>query len=323
LLTPVGQHGHGWEPGPRVRESIHEADLLVHGMAGFQPWVDRILPDLAADGSDVVTVDASAELDPLDAGDDHGHGSHEDDGHDDDHAEDDHADGDGHDDDDHAESDAGHEDDHADGDGHDDDDHAESDAGHEDDHAEGDGHDDDHAGAVDPHFWMDPLRVVTAVDTVRGGLADVDAAGADAYAANAERLQARLTDLHERTESVVADGSTDVVLVAGHNSFRYFGERYGVTVESLTDVSPDDRPTTRDIERARALVDEHGLRYVCADPLESRRAAEQLVAETDAEAVLPLTAMPGLTREWDAEGWGYVEVVENVNLPTIERALGG
>jgi zinc transport system substrate-binding protein len=37
LLVPVGQHGHGWEPGPRVRESIRDADLLVHGMDGFQP----------------------------------------------------------------------------------------------------------------------------------------------------------------------------------------------------------------------------------------------------------------------------------------------
>jgi zinc transport system substrate-binding protein len=294
LLVPVGQHGHGWEPGPRVREAIDGADLFVHGMAGFQPWVDRIVPDLAADGSGVVTVDASAGLELLDAG-----GGHEHDGHEDDH-DNDHGDGT------HAGSDeAGHD-------------------GVVSTRPEGDdGHEDDHAGGADPHFWMDPLRVAAAVDTVRRGLTDVDAASADVYATNAERFRVRLTDLHERTESVVADGSTDVVLVAGHNSFRYLGDRYGVTVESLTDTSPDDRPTTRDVERARAVVDEHGLRYICADPLESQRAAEQLVAETDAEAVLPLTAMPGLTREWDDQGWGYVDVVENVNLPTLERALDG
>jgi zinc transport system substrate-binding protein len=286
-LAPVGQHGHGWEPGPRVRESIHDADLFVHGPAGFQPWVDRIGADLDADGSDVVAVDASAGLELLDADDGHGH----------DHADGEHGVGDDHDED------------HADG-----------------EHGVGDDHDEDHpahAGTVDPHFWMDPLRVGSAVENVRRGLAAVDAAGADAYATNAGRLRTRLTGLHERTEAVVAGGSTDVVLVAGHNSFRYFGDRYGVTVESLTDASPDDRPTTRDVERARAVVADHGLRYVCADPLESQRAAEQLVAETDAEAVLPLTAMPGLTPEWDTEGWGYVDVVENVNLPTLERALGG
>ncbi|MDR9382673.1 MAG: zinc ABC transporter substrate-binding protein, partial [Natronomonas sp.] len=68
LLVPVGQHGHGWEPGPRVREEIHGADLFVHGMDGFQPWVDDIKRDLDADGSDVVPIDASAGISLIEAG---------------------------------------------------------------------------------------------------------------------------------------------------------------------------------------------------------------------------------------------------------------
>lgn len=255
LLVPVGQHGHGWSPGPRVREEIRDADLLVHGMEGFQPWIDDIKRDLDADGSGVATVDASADVALIDAGGEHGH--------------------------------------------------------------EG-GHSRD--ASADPHFWMDPLRVKTAANTVSDGLADVaDADGT--YAANAETFRDRLDDLHERIESTVADASNDVILVAGHDSFSYFADRYDVTVESLTNVSPDDRPTLQDIERARGIVDAHGLRYVCADPLASQRAAEQLVAETDLEGVLPLTAMPGVTEAWASEGWGYLDVMETVNLPTIERVL--
>jgi zinc transport system substrate-binding protein len=174
---------------------------------------------------------------------------------------------------------------------------------------------------MDPHFWMDPLRVKTATDTVRQALVDIDPDNADAYAENAEAFGDELDTLHERLESVVADASTGVVLVAGHNSVQYFGDRYGVTVEALTNVSPDDRPTPRDIERAQDVIETHNLQYICADPLESQQAADQLVEATDAEAVLPLTAMPGLTDEWDDEEWGYVEVMENVNLPTLERAL--
>jgi len=71
LLVPVGQHGHGWEPGPRGREEIHGADLFVHGMPGFQPWVDDITRDLAADGTDVTAIDASAGIDLLVAGSGH------------------------------------------------------------------------------------------------------------------------------------------------------------------------------------------------------------------------------------------------------------
>ena len=277
LLVPVGQHGHGWEPGPSVREDIRDADLFVHGMPSFQPWVDDIKTDLDADSPDVSTVDVSAGLDLLAAG-------------------------------------GGHEDDHTEE--HHEDDHTEE--RHDGDHTET-GH--DHGSGMDPHFWMDPLRVKTATDTVRQALVDIDPDNADAYAENADAFRDELDTLHERLESVVADASTDVVLVAGHNSVQYFGDRYGVTVEALTNVSPDDRPTPRDIERAQDVIETHNLQYICADPLESQQAADQLVEATDAEAVLPLTAMPGLTDEWDDEEWGYVEVMENVNLPTLERAL--
>ncbi|AXG05420.1 zinc ABC transporter substrate-binding protein [Haloplanus rubicundus] len=276
LLVPVGQHGHGWEPGPRIREEIRGADLFVHGMPGFQPWVDAITRDLAADGADVTTVDASTGIDLFATGSGHDHG-HE-----------------------------GAHDEHADEETR--------------DHASEEAHD-DHGDGADPHFWMDPLRVKDAVGNVRRGLTAVDEGNADVYAENADTVRARLDDLHDRIASAVVDGSTETILVAGHNAHRYLADRYGLDVVSLTDASPDDRPTARDVERARRLVDDRDLRYVCADPLESQRAAEQLVAETGAEAVLPLTAMPGLTDEWDANDWGYVDVMEHVNLPTLERVL--
>ena len=312
LLVPVGQHGHGWEPGPRVREAVQNADLLVHGMTGFQPWVDDVRRDLDADDATVATVDASAGLDLLEPGENHddehddGHdqeGTHEEDGHDDGHDQEGTHEEDGHD------QEGTHEEDGHDDETHDD----EHDDGHDDGH--------DHGEGMDPHFWMDPLRVADAVENVRRGLADVDPDNADAYAANADGFRTRLEDLHELIESTVADASKGTILVAGHDSFQYFSDRYDVSVEALTNVSPDDRPTTRDIERAQAIVAEHDLEYVCADPLESQRAADQLVEATDATAVLPLTAMPGLTDEWADEDWGYVEVVENVNLPTLEQAL--
>lgn len=264
LLVPIGQHGHGWEPGPSVRADIRDADLLVHGMDGFQPWIDDIRGDLEADSAGVATVDVSAGIGLLEAGGGHDHGDHQE---------------------------------------------GEENGGH------------DHGSGMDPHFWMDPLRVKEAVGTVRQGFVDVDPDNADAYAENAEEFRSALDDLHQRIESMVADASNDVILVAGHNSWQYFGDRYGIEIQALTNVSPDDRPTLQDIEQAQEVIETHGLEYICADPLESQQAATQLVEETSAEEVLALTALPGLTDEWKSEGWGYIEVMENVNLPALERAL--
>jgi len=305
LLVPVGQHGHGWEPGVRVREDIRGADLLVHGMEGFQPWVDTIKTDLDADEAAVETVDVSAELDLLEPGEGHDHEN----GNEDEHDEGEHDEGE------HDEGEHG-EDEHDEGE-HDEGEHDEG----EHDEGEHDEGEHDEGEGMDPHFWMDPLRVSDAVGNVERALAGVDPDSEETYTANAEEFRAELDDLHERIESTVADGSQTVLLVAGHDSFQYLADRYGLQVEALTNVSPDDRPTTRDIQRAREVIESHDLRYICADPLGPQQAAEQLVAETDAEDVLPLTAMPGLTDEWEENDWGYVEVMENVNLPTLEDAL--
>jgi len=287
LLVPVGQHGHGWEPGPQIREAIRDADLFVHGMESFQPWVDDIRTDLESDETGVTTVDISAGIDLLSAGG----GGH-------DHSEEDH------------EAEDGQDGENQDEGNHDEENHDEN---------EGDSH--NRGAGMDPHFWMDPRRVKEAVDNVRQGLVDVDPDNAEAYEDNAEDFRSTLEDLDENIEAIIESASKEVILVAGHNSLGYFGERYGIEVAALTNVSPDDRPTTRDIQAAQEVIERHGLEYICADPLESQQAAEQLVSETAATEVLPLTAMPGLTEDWESDEWGYVEVMENVNLPTLERAL--
>lgn len=311
-LVPVGQHGHGWEPGPRVREDIRAASLLVHGMDGFQTWVDDVLEDLDTDGEGVTNVDVTSGIDLLEASGDHSHGE-------DDHGEEHHEGTETHTEDDHHGEDDHGEEHHEGTETHTEDDHHdEHESGHDESGHEGEagGH-----GAMDPHFWLDPLRAKEAVDTVRAGLADTDSENAEAYAANAADYRDRLDDLHDRLSTLVEDAEKETVLVAGHDAFSYIESRYGVRFEALTGITPDDRPTTRDIERAQEIIEEHDIEYVCADPLESQTAAEQLVAETDATAVLPLTSMPGLTDEWEENDWGYLEVMENVNLPTLERAL--
>lgn len=264
-LVPVGQHGHGWEPGPRIQERVREADLFVYAMAGFQPWADDVVHGLREDDSPVRAVAAGGDVDLVDAGGDH-EGEHDDEAPD-----------------------------------------------HEEDGDEG-------PGDADPHFWLDPVRVKTAVDAVEAAFAEVDPDGADAYAAAADDYRERLDDLHADFEEGLADATRDTVVVAGHDSFAYLGDRYDFSVEALTGLSPDEQPTSRDVERAREHLADHDAEYVLADPLESGQAADQLAEETGV-SVLPLTPIPGVTEEWEANGWGYVEIMREVNLPTLRRAL--
>jgi len=356
-LVPIGQHGHGWEPGPDIQGQILDSDLFIYGTDGFQPWADDLITSLRDDNADVEMIATGNAVDLIAGGHDHGsdhnegeaghegeedhddHG-HEEEGHDDHEDEDDHDhEGEKESHDDHeGEDDHGHEQEeegHDDHEGEDEHGHEEEEKSHddhegEDDHGHQEESHDDHEGededghdhgAMDPHFWMDPQRASEAVTTLETTFAEMDGDNAETYADNAAAYRDQLAELDRDIQSTVDDAPKSTLFVAGHDAFQYLEDRYGVRVESLTGLSPDDQPTPQDIERAQDIIDEYGLAHVCADPLEDQTAAEQLVAETDATEVLPLTAIPGQTQAWADEDWGYIDVMENVNLDTLETAL--
>ncbi|WP_435194827.1 metal ABC transporter substrate-binding protein [Natronomonas sp. EA1] len=308
-VVPFGQHGHGWEPGPDVQRAVSNADAFVYVGEGFQPWADKLVRNIRDDGSDVAVIEAWADVE-LRSGTEDGHDEHEEE-----HGT-------------HEEEHGTHEEEHGSKDTetehhdkHEGDHETEHHDKHEKDHDGNDSHA-SHAGAVDPHYWLDLGRAARSVETIAAGLGDVDPANADTYRANAAAYTDRLAALDATYEERLAGRTRDTVLVAGHNSFQYLAERYGFHVESLVGLAPDASPTPKDVARAQAVIDEHDIEYVLAPVFESDRAATQLVAETDAKAVLPLTPVPTLTEEWRENGWGYLEVMEQVNLPSLARALG-
>lgn len=76
-LVPTGLHGHGWEPNASITRRIIEADAFVHVGEDFQPWADRAIQTLEADGADTALIDAregvelvdlAASLDPDEEG---------------------------------------------------------------------------------------------------------------------------------------------------------------------------------------------------------------------------------------------------------------
>ncbi|GAA0680601.1 metal ABC transporter substrate-binding protein [Natronoarchaeum mannanilyticum] len=184
----------------------------------------------------------------------------------------------------------------------------------------GDGH--DHGDMTgDPHFWLDPMRAKQAVDNIRDGLIEADPDAEAQFREQADAYKSEIDDLHATFESRFESADQSHVLVAGHNAFQYTGARYGFTVHALSGVSPDEEPSGQAIREAQATIEEHGIEYVLTPTMESDRAARQLVSETDASEVLEISALSGVKEEWTERGWGYLEVMENVNLPALTKAL--
>lgn len=194
--------------------------------------------------------------------------------------------------------------------------------GHSHEHHEHEGEHGHHHGSLNPHFWLDPQRSKHAVENIREGFSTIDGDNAETYAKNAKAYSQRLTELDNTFASALKNTPKDVVLVAGHNAYQYLGHEYGFEVAALTGISPDDQPTPKDIARAQEVITEHDIEYILAPVLESDRAATTLAKQTDAKEVLPVTAIEGVTQEWQEKNWGYVDIMKNVNLPSLKKALG-
>jgi len=279
---PVGELGHHYEVSTQAQLDIARSRAFVYvDLDGFQRWAVDTAANLREDHPEVALVDAAADVDLLEASSD----EHED-GHD----------GDGHEEGEHDEE------------NHDEENHDGKKGGH------------DH-GDFDPHFWLDPVRAVGSVETVRDALVDADPDNAETYESNAAAYVEELEALHETFESALADRELDTVVVASHDSFRYLAERYGFDVHSPVGVSPNAEPGSAEIRDTIDVVDEHDIDVVLHDAFESSNLAETVVADSGAETTMPLSPVAGQRTAWEEERWGYVEHMKEINLPALKAAL--
>ncbi|WP_436935434.1 metal ABC transporter substrate-binding protein [Halovenus marina] len=191
-----------------------------------------------------------------------------------------------------------------------------------------DGHEHGGSGFHDPHVWVDPIIAQEMVGTIEAELAELDPEHATTYEENGAAYRDRLGAVDEQFTELVARSELDVAVFAGHNSFQYLERRYGFSLETPTGVSPDARASRDDIIGLIETIEDHGMDTILYDPFEAPtpgdgypQIVESILEESPAEHAEPLTPASGTTGEWNEQGWGWVEQMEEVNIPSLEQAL--
>jgi zinc transport system substrate-binding protein len=176
----------------------------------------------------------------------------------------------------------------------------------------------------DPHFWLDPRRARIAVENITEGFVELLPEHESTFRENAAAYGTDVLERIDRDYAEIFDrAERRVVQLAAHNAFQYIGARYDVRMRPLVvnlAASGDVKPS--DIREAKRVIDENDIRYIGAGVFETRKPAEQLVAETRVEAYFPVTPYAGVREEWVEGDWGYEEIAYNVNMPTFEVVLG-
>jgi len=189
-------------------------------------------------------------------------------------------------------------------------------------------YDDDRPSSFDPHAWVDPVLAGEMVDTIADELAAYDPDNATRYRENAAAYREDLAAVDQAFEQVVTDADLDVAIFAGHDSYRYIEHRYEFDLVTPTGVSPDEAATFDDISGLVETIEANGIDTVLYDPFEAARPGEDLpqlvealLENSHADNARMLTPVEGVTEEWAEDGWGWVEQMEEINIPSLERAL--
>jgi zinc/manganese transport system substrate-binding protein len=309
VLMDAGADPHTFEPSARQLAAMLEADLIVANGGGLEEGLRTALADAEAAG--VPVFSALDHVTPLDAGG----------GADDSEAapEDDHREQATH------EGDAQAEQSEETSTGHSEE--ATTDHGEEatTDHSEQttaahgeDGHD---HGAVDPHFWMDPIRMAEAVEGLASEIGRLT--GAPRRSADrADRYVARLRELDDSIRDMFDDiPDARRAIVTNHEALAYFADRYGLRTLGtvIPSVTTGAEPSARDIERLALLLRREGVTTIFVDSTAPQRVAQTVASEVgpDTQIVELYTGSIG----GDGEGPGsYVDML-TVDAERISGAL--
>lgn len=245
VLMEPGTDPHTFEPSARQLAELQEADLVVASGGGLEAGLGAALDD--TEGVGVPVFSALEHVTPLGG------------------------DADGHDD---AAHDEVHEDEHS-GDHHDDE-HSHDTA--EEDHQGAEEHD---HGGVDPHFWMDPVRMAEAVEALGAEIGELTGTP-QRSADRARRYSEELRDLDRRIAALLNDVPEDRrTIVTNHDALAYFADRYDLRVAGtvIPGVTTGAEPSARDLEQLADALRREGITTIFTDSTAPAQMARTLASE--------------------------------------------
>lgn len=185
-------------------------------------------------------------------------------------------------------------------------------------HSEDDGHDHGGEGAQDPHFWLDPTRLVDVGHAVAASLGEADPEHAAVYAENARALEKSLTELDGDYSAGLKECASRT-LVTSHEAFGYLAERYDLEQVGIVGLDPEAEPSPARLREVGAIVEENDVSTIFTETLTSPKVADTLAKDIGVTTAV-LDPLEGLSKDAAEAGDDYVSVMQD-NLAALTEGL--
>ncbi|WP_328998334.1 metal ABC transporter substrate-binding protein [Kribbella sp. NBC_00709] len=171
--------------------------------------------------------------------------------------------------------------------------------------------------ALDPHFWLDPVRYGEVVKAVEEKLVSVDSAGAAGYHQRAKALLAQIGKLDTEYRTGLADCRL-TTFVTSHQAFAYLAKRYGLTMIGIAGFTPDAEPAPARIKEVQDIVKAQQVTTIFYEELVSPKVAETIANDVGVKTAV-LSPIEGLS---DANSKDTYLTLMQRNLQELRTANG-
>ena len=177
-------------------------------------------------------------------------------------------------------------------------------------------------GHPNPHLWTSPALALKYAELVLDELSRLDAANADYFAANFAEFERRALDLDARiaraAETVPPDNRK---LLTYHDSFPFFGSRYGFEIIGAAQPSDFAEPSAREVARLIDQTREMGVPAIFGSQAFPSPVMRQIARESGARFVDSLRDddLPGSHGDPNHTYFGLMVA----NVRAMVPALGG
>lgn len=132
-----------------------------------------------------------------------------------------------------------------------------------------------------PHYWLDPLRGKIIADNIYNGLVRLQPESQADFAAN---LQAFKDKIDQKTQEWINRMApySGTKIVAFHNSWPYFEERFPFDIVMFIEPKPGIPPTPKHLVNVIQTMKQQDIRIIIIEPYYSKKPAELIAARTNA-----------------------------------------
>jgi zinc/manganese transport system substrate-binding protein len=171
--------------------------------------------------------------------------------------------------------------------------------------------------AGNPHFLVDPANAKIVAQNIANAFSELDSKSAADYRANAKKFTDAIDAKIVEWQKILAPYKGQQI-VAYHNSWLYFGKRFGLVIDLFLEPKPGVPPTPTHLAEVITKMRADNVHVIIVDPYLNRRTAETVASKTSA-TVVDVTQFPGGVK--GTEG-GYIQLLDYL-VNSVAHALAG